>query len=105
MSSGRAGDVDELAQPGEQDFHNATSQRELLEEAQVVLVEQPDVVDAVLQHRDALDAHAEREAGDLLRVVADRFEHGRMHHAAAEDLEPAGLLADAAAAAAAARGS
>ena len=79
--------------------------RELLEEAQVVLVEQADVVDAVLQHRDALDAHAEREAGDLLRVVADRFEDRRMHHAAAEDLEPAGLLADAAARAAAARGS
>ena len=77
----------------QEDLHS----RELLEEAQVVLVEQADVVDAVLQHRDALDAEAEREAGDLLGVVADGFEHRRVHHAAAEDLEPAGVLADAAA--------
>ena len=75
---------------------------ELLQEAQVVLVEQPDVVDAVLQHRDALHADAEREPGDLLRVVADGFEHRRVDHAAAENLEPAGVLADAAARAAAA---
>src|SRR5213075_1988568 len=38
------------------------SYRELLQEAQVVLVEEADVVDAVTQHRDALHAHAERKA-------------------------------------------
>ena len=50
-----------------------------------------------LQHRDALDAHAEREAGDLFGIVADVAQHVRMHHARAEDLEPARLLAHAAA--------
>src|SRR6185436_6091714 len=75
--------------------------RELLEEAEVVLVEQPDVVHAILEHRDALDAGAEREAGVALRVVADGFEYRRMNHAAAEDLQPAGVLADGAAVAAA----
>ena len=41
---------------------------ELLEELQVVLEHQADVVDAVLQHGDALDADAEGEAGVLIRV-------------------------------------
>src|SRR5262249_43023031 len=68
------------------------SQRELLQEAQVVLVEQPDVLDAPFEERDALDAHAEGEAGVALRVVADGFEQRRMDHAAAEDLDPAGPL-------------
>src|SRR5258706_8698774 len=67
--------------------------RELLQKPQVVLVEQPNVLDLIAQDRDALDADAPREAGVLLRVVADRFEHGRVHHAAAEDFDPAGLLA------------
>src|SRR5215475_3748753 len=67
--------------------------RELPEEAQVVLEEEPQVVDAVLQHRDAFDAHAERPARVFLRIVADVLQHLRMHHPAPEDLEPAGLLA------------
>src|SRR5215470_1864211 len=67
--------------------------RELPEEAQVVLEEETQVVDAVLQHRDALDAHPERPARVLLRIVAHVLQDLRMHHPAAEDLEPAGLLA------------
>ena len=51
--------------------------RELLQEADVVLVELADVVDAEEQHREALDAHPEREAGVALRIVADRLEHRR----------------------------
>src|ERR1041385_8827816 len=73
------------------------SYRELVQEAQVVFVEEADVVDAVAQHRHALHAHAEREAGVLLRVVADRFEHRGVDHAAAENFEPARVLARAAA--------
>jgi hypothetical protein len=42
---------------------------ELFEEAHVAGVEVADVGDAVLDHGDALDAHAESEAGDLFRVV------------------------------------
>src|SRR6185312_8946539 len=72
---------------------------ELLEEAQVVLVEEPDVFDLVFEDGDALDADAPREARVPLGVVADGFEDGRMHHAAAAELDPAGLLAHRAAAA------
>src|SRR6187397_1580465 len=43
--------------------------RELAEEAQVVLVEEADVVDAVAHHGHPVDAEAEGEAGDGLRVV------------------------------------
>src|SRR5437773_2035135 len=67
--------------------------RELPEEAQVVLEEQPQIVDAVLQHRDALDAHPECPAGEFLRIVADILQDPGMHHPAAENLEPAPLLA------------
>src|SRR5205807_9482080 len=45
---------------------------ELLQKAQVVLVVQTQIRDAVLEHRDALDAHAPREALHLLGVVAGR---------------------------------
>ena len=92
---GRSGDVHELAEPGKST--NSHSQRKLLQETKIVFVEQPDVIDAVLQHGDALDAHAEREAGVALGVVADGFEDRGVHHAAAADLEPARPLADRAA--------
>src|SRR5262249_10699168 len=49
---------------------------------------------AVFQHGDAVDPHAEGEALVALRVEADIGEHVRMHHAAAQDLEPAVALAD-----------
>ena len=70
---------------------------ELREEAHVALIEQPDVGHAVAQHRDAGRPHAEREAGVALRVDAALLEHARMHHAAAENLHPAGALAGTAA--------
>src|ERR1700722_20060058 len=67
-----------------------------------------DVGDAVLDHGDALDAHAEGEAGDLFGVVGvieaefaalrgDGGEDGGVDHAAAEELDPAGVFALAAA--------
>src|SRR5262249_60335732 len=74
---------------------------ELSKDAQVVAEERPETVDAVLEHRDALDPHAERPARALLGVVADVPQDLRMHHARAEDLEPAALLAEPAAGAAA----
>src|SRR5262249_19625351 len=69
---------------------------ELLEKAQIAGKQQADVVDAVLEHRDALHADAEREAGPDLRVVADRLEHRGIDHPGAENLEPAARPADAA---------
>src|SRR5579883_1946755 len=72
---------------------------ELLEEAQVVGVEVADVVDAVAQQREALDAESPREAGVAFRIVADAGQHLRVHHARPQHLDPAGALAHAAAAA------
>src|SRR5207244_11418606 len=69
---------------------------ELAEEAQVVLEEEADVVDAVLEHRDPLDAHAERPPRDRLGIVPHIAEHLRVDHPRAQDLQPA-RLADAAA--------
>src|SRR5688572_10104805 len=47
---------------------------ELREEAQVVLEEQAQIVHAVTQHRQAIDAHAERVTGVFLGIDAARFE-------------------------------
>src|SRR5665647_3358281 len=71
------------------------------QEADVVVVEQAQVGDAVLEHRHALHTHAEGEAGDLLGVVVDEVVDRGVDHAGAHDLEPAGVLARAAALAAA----
>src|SRR6478672_9521207 len=71
----------------------ATLVRKLFQKPQVVLVEEPDVFHLVAQDRDTFDADAPGEAGVLLRVVADSLEDGGMYHAAAADLNPAGLLA------------
>ena len=77
------------------DGETCRSQRwELFEEPHVVLVEEADVLDAILEHRHPLDAHSEGEAGDAVGIVSDGFEDRRMHHAAAENFEPPGLLAD-----------
>src|SRR3989442_4324808 len=79
----------------------AASSRELRQESQIVFEEQPDVVDAMLEHRDALDAQTEREPGEALRVVAHLLEHGGVDHPRATHLDVAGALAAAAARAAA----
>src|SRR3954454_9608570 len=73
---------------------------ELLEEPKVVVVEGAHVGQAVLELRDALDAHPPREALDLLRVVAVVVDVGvdvGIDLAGAEDLDPALALAEAAA--------
>src|SRR6185436_13739576 len=69
------------------------SVRKLFKKSQVVLVEQPDVLDLIFEDRDALDADAEGEAGVALRVVPDGLEHRGMDHAAAAELDPPGLFA------------
>src|SRR5439155_14255105 len=70
---------------------------ELLQEPDVVLPEHADVREAVAEHEDPLEAPAEREAGHFLRVVADRLEHVRVDHPGTADLDPALVLANAAA--------
>src|SRR5437764_11810383 len=79
---------------------------ELLQEADVVLVEDPQVRNAMLEHRDPLDSHPEGEPLHLLGVVsvlADVAEHVRIDHPGAQDLEPGVPLADRAAQAVRAR--
>src|ERR671928_818836 len=73
---------------------------ELLQEAQVVVVQRPHVGQAVLELGDALDAHPPGEALDLLGVVAVVVDIGvdiRVDFAGAEDLQPAFALAQVAA--------
>src|SRR5690349_7396225 len=60
------------------------SSSELLQEAQVVLEEQPQVRDAVLEHLDPLGAHPEGEALVALRVEPAVLQHDRMDHARTE---------------------
>src|SRR5919112_2685173 len=73
---------------------------ELLQEAEVVVVERAHVGQPVLELGDALDAHPPREALDLLGVVAVVVDVGvdvRVDLAGAEDLHPPLALAQPAA--------
>src|SRR5690606_37369430 len=54
------------------------------------LVEAANIVDAVAEHRQAVDTHPKCPAAVDLRVVAGPGQHVGMHHAGAEDLDPAG---------------
>ena len=67
------------------------------QEADVVVVEQAHVRNAPGEHGRTLDAHAEREARVALRVDAAVAQHVGVDHAAAQQLEPSAVLADAAA--------
>src|SRR5438477_1007747 len=67
---------------------------ELLQVAEVVLIEEPDVGRAGAEHREALDASAEGEALIARRVVADASEDVGMDHAAAGGFDPAVATAD-----------
>src|SRR5574340_767862 len=71
----------------------AISLVELLEEAQIALVEQAQIVHAVAQHRQAFHAQAESETEIFFAVDVDVLQHVGMHHAAAADLQPAAVPA------------
>jgi hypothetical protein len=67
---GRDRRIAELAQPGFGELHvgvRAGGSGELAEEAQVAVEEEAQVVDAVAQHREAVDPRAEGEADDRAR--------------------------------------
>ena len=61
---GQRGGVQVAARSTRAAIRAGRASAELLQEADVVLVEQPQVGDAVLEHRDPLDPHPEREALD-----------------------------------------
>ena len=97
---GRNVDVYQLFQPAERYFHSAFSSLlfvELPKEPQVVLKHQADVVDAVLEHGDPLDADAEGDARVDLGVDVAVAQHLLVDDAAAQNFDPAGVLAEAAA--------
>ena len=74
---------------------------ELLQETDIVLEVEADVIGAVLEHGHTLNAEAESETAVFGAVDAAVFQHVGIHHAAAENLDPAGVLAEIAACAAA----
>ena len=68
---------------------------ELPQKPQVVLCKEPDVGNVEQDHRETIHTEAERVAAPLFRIVGfiaarsvDRFEHGRVHHAATGYLNP-----------------
>src|SRR5258708_6825461 len=67
--------------------------RELAKEADVVLEKDLDIVDAVLEHRQAVDADAEGETADFLGVVIHEAVDGGIDHAGAEKFNPCGAFA------------
>src|SRR6266850_3906408 len=67
--------------------------RELPEEAHVVLEKNLNIVDAVLQHRESIDADAEGEAADFFRVVIHEAVDGGIDHARAKEFNPRRALA------------
>src|SRR5688500_6243624 len=60
----------------------------MLQNPHIILIEISYIIDAIEQHREALQAHAEGVAAPDFRVVADGFEHGGIHHATTPDLDP-----------------
>src|SRR5436305_1578909 len=64
-------EVRELPDPAIRDLHaseDRAASRELSQEAEIVVEEEAEVVDAVPEHRDPLDPHAEGPARHLLGV-------------------------------------
>src|SRR5579864_789864 len=71
----------------------------LLQKSHIPLKEQLQVIEPILQHRYAVHAHAEGEAGYFLGgggVIHNEIEHVGIDHAAAENFDPSSLLARAA---------
>src|ERR1039458_7695103 len=55
--------------PSRQPLTCCISSNKLAQKPHIARIKAADFADAVLHHRDALDAHAEGESGDLFRVV------------------------------------
>src|SRR3954470_23095826 len=64
-----------------------------LREPDVALDDVSNVADAGAELEGALDAHAEREPGEFLRVDAAGGQHPRVDHPAAAPLDPARAVA------------
>jgi hypothetical protein len=100
VGQGEAGHVG--TNPLRKNIHKVCDLPELLQKSHIPGVELADVSDTVLHHGNPLHAHAEGEAADFFRVIAGlvpsrESEDRGIDHAAAQQLDPAGLLALAAA--------
>ena len=81
--------------PPSSDGHVERREAVMLQPAQIGVEEGAQVGHAVFQHREAVDAHAEGEALVLRRDRGRRCRARlRVHHAAAEDLEPVVAFAE-----------
>jgi hypothetical protein len=69
----------------------------LLQKAHIVFIKQLHIVNAVFQHGNALNAHAEGISGINFRIIVHKTVNGRVHHAGTQDLQPAGVGTGAAA--------
>src|SRR5215208_5370835 len=70
----------------------SASARELVEEAHVRAHQLPHVADAVTIHGHPVQPEAHRIALEFIRVVAAIADDGRVHHAGAEERDPARAL-------------
>src|SRR5438876_205389 len=66
---------------------------ELPQEADVVLEKDLDIVDAVFEHGQAVDADTEGESADSFGVIVHETVDGRIDHAGAEEFDPGCALA------------
>ena len=67
---------------------------EQFEEPYVILTEETEVLDLVLEVCDTLDTHAECVTRILLAVDTAELEYVGVYHSATENLNPAGVLAE-----------
>ena len=74
--------------------YSALPRLELLQEAHIVLKEEPEVIHPVAEHGYTLYPHAEGETTILTGVDSAGLKHIRVYHAAPEDLQPTRMLAD-----------
>src|SRR6266404_5948913 len=70
---------------------------ELFQKPDIVLEQEPNVVQLINSRAGAVDPQAKGKAGELFRVHVGRAQHVRMHHAGTAQLDPSRAFANAAA--------
>src|SRR5215471_17003414 len=73
-----------------------TRSMKLFQEPHVILKQQPNIIQAVHQSAHAIDSEPKSKAGVFMWIDIDRAQHVRVDHARTTELNPAGVLADAA---------
>src|SRR4030095_2433781 len=64
----------------------------LPQEPQIILEEQPNVIDTVFQHSDPLHTHPKSKSRNFFRIVTDKLEDRWIDHSCAKDFQPAAGL-------------